>query len=140
MNGFVGGKCEWTVYGYGPPSPLQYRVFLKDSDLVAPGPSKTWVFVDEHPDGINDGLFGMRMPASTLWPRATIWDDVPAAYHNGACGFSFADGHAEIKKWLDAATKPPIKQQVGAQAPGQGTGAVSLRDNAWMVERSSAPP
>jgi prepilin-type processing-associated H-X9-DG protein len=21
--------------------------------------------------------------------------------HNGACGFSFADGHAEIRKWID---------------------------------------
>jgi len=140
MNGFVGGDAEWAVYGYGPTGGAPYKKFLKETDLTIPGPSKTWVFLDEHPDSINDGLFGMHMPTpNTLWPRASTWDDVPASYHNGACGFSFADGHAEIHKWLDSATKPPIRRQTLAQAPGQGTGAVSLRDNAWMVERSSAP-
>jgi len=29
------------------------------------------------------------------------WEHLPASYHNGACGFTFADGHSEIKKWLD---------------------------------------
>ena len=32
---------------------------------------------------------------------------MPALYHNGASGLSFADGHAEIKKWIDADTLRP---------------------------------
>jgi len=67
-----------------------YRQFLKQTDV--PRPSWTWVTVDEHPDSINDGFFIVDI-------AATQWGDVPASFHNGACGFSFADGHAEIHKW-----------------------------------------
>jgi prepilin-type N-terminal cleavage/methylation domain-containing protein/prepilin-type processing-associated H-X9-DG protein len=65
------------------------------SDLNFPGPADTWVFTDEHPDSINDsGLFNPAQPNG--------WTDVPANYHNGACGFAFADGHSQIHKWRDS--------------------------------------
>ncbi len=64
----------------------------KASDLSIPGPTETWVYVDEHPDSINDA--GCFPPNSSL-----NIVDIPATYHNGACGFAFADGHSEIKKW-----------------------------------------
>jgi prepilin-type N-terminal cleavage/methylation domain-containing protein/prepilin-type processing-associated H-X9-DG protein len=130
MNGFVGGTTERDVYGY-----TTYRIFLKESEFVKPGPAMTWVFVDEHPDSINDELFGMHMPAAASWPNATSWDDVPASYHNGACGFSFADGHGEIHKWRDQNTKAPILKT----SPSSATGLTSPRDNAWMVARTTAP-
>jgi prepilin-type processing-associated H-X9-DG protein len=136
----VGGDAEWVTYGYGPPSvsPPQYRIYRKEGEFSLPGPALTWVLVDEHPDSINDGLFGMRMPPYTLWPRQpAAWDDVPASYHNGACGFAFADGHAEIHKWLDANTKVPIH---GPPTDGcSGAGSTSPRDSLWVVARSSAP-
>ena len=132
MNGFVGGtdKTMWTVYGY-----TGYRIYLKETDFTRPGPAMTWVLVDEHPDSINDCLFGLHMPGVTTWPSATTWDDIPASYHNGACGFSFADGHAEIHKWIDLNTKAPIKQI----NPSTATGTTSPHDNAWIVARTSAP-
>jgi prepilin-type N-terminal cleavage/methylation domain-containing protein/prepilin-type processing-associated H-X9-DG protein len=136
MNGFVGEdtvtgqNAEWTVYGL-----TDYRFFLKESDLTRPGPAMTWVFVDEHPDGINDWFFGMHMPPATLWPQAASWDDIPASYHNGACGFSFADGHGEIKKWKDKNSVWPVQRTAGCA----GSGSTSLRDNSWMVARTSAP-
>jgi len=133
MNSFVGdyGRTMWTVYPYS-----AYQIFLKLSSMSRPGPSMTWVFIDEHPDSINDGLFAMRMPAATVWPGGfTVWDDVPASYHNGAGGLSFADGHAETKKWLDASTRQPIKKI----SPSTGTGLSSPKDNNWMVQRTSAP-
>ena len=132
MNGFVGGTTQKDVYGI-----VDYRMFLKDSHFTRP--AMTWVFVDEHPDGINDALFGMHMPPKASWPRAASWDDVPASYHNGACGFSFADGHGEIKKWLDPQTKVPVRRVTGAQTSGSGTGSTSPKDGAWMVERTSSP-
>src|SRR5206468_1244851 len=55
-------------------------------------PSITWIFVDEHPDSLNDEYFAFDTTAYS-------WIDLPASYHNGACGFAFADNHAEIKKW-----------------------------------------
>ena len=110
-------------------------MYLKETDLTKPGPSMTWVFVDEHPDSINDWLFGLHMPAANLWPQAASWDDMPASYHNGACGFSFADGHCEIHKWLDANSKPPIRQL----NPAASSGLTSYTDSPWIVARTSAP-
>jgi len=130
MNGFIGGTTEKDLYGYS-----TYRLFLKETDFTAPGPAKTWVFVDEHPDSINDGLFAMHMPTSTSWPTYTTWEDIPASYHNGACGFSFADGHAEIHKWRDANTIAPIVKT----HPSTATGKTSPNDSAWIIERTSAP-
>src|SRR6266568_7194155 len=69
-----------------------YRQFLKTSDV--PNPALTWLTLDENPDTINDAFFIASSDRNN-----TQWGDVPASYHNGACGFSFADGHAEIKKW-----------------------------------------
>jgi prepilin-type N-terminal cleavage/methylation domain-containing protein/prepilin-type processing-associated H-X9-DG protein len=81
-------------------------VMLKTSDLIKPGPSMTWVFVDEHPDSINDATFYVN----PKWPAGQEeWTDVPANLHGGACGFSFADGHAEIKKWKNPRTIQPVK-------------------------------
>jgi len=130
MNGFIGGTTEKDIYGY-----TTYRMFLKETDLTAPGPAKTWVFVDEHPDSINDGLFGMHMPSTAAWPASTTWEDVPASYHNGACGFSFADGHAEIHKWRDGNTLAPIIKT----HPSSATGKTSPNDSAWIIERTTAP-
>ncbi len=135
MNGFVGdyARAMYTVYNL-----TAYRRFLKTTDMMVPGPSLTWVFLDEHPDGINDGLFGMHLPATPPAPGVTwapqTWDDVPASYHNGACGFSFADGHAEIRKWVDAETKAPIS---GRNSPSTSTGKTSRRDQPWLAMRTS---
>ena len=96
--------------------------YTKYSQLLKP--AMLWVFVDEHPDSINDGLF------STLSGSITKWNDLPASYHNGACGFAFADGHAEIKKWRDPNTKQPITRQ---PSPG---GIVAPNDVAWTWQRS----
>jgi len=73
----------------------------KTTDLRLPPPVDTWIYVDEHPDSINDaGLFS---------PYSTEWVDLPASYHCGAAGFAFADGHSEIHKWKVATTQQPVK-------------------------------
>jgi prepilin-type processing-associated H-X9-DG protein len=134
MNGYVGGYCEKNVYANSPP----FRMYVKDSDFTVPGAAKTWVFVDEHPDSINDALMGFKsMPPTASWPSPTAvpWEDVPASYHNRACGFSFADGHAEIHKWLDGNTVAPILKT----HPCTATGTTSPRDSAWLMERTTAP-
>ncbi len=132
MNGFVGGtdRTEWEVYGF-----TDYKIFLKESEFTKPGPAMTWVFLDEHPDGINDCFFGMNMPAASMWPNYARWDDVPASYHNGAAGFSFADGHGEIKKWKDRNSIWPVEKKAGCS----GSGTTSTRDSAWLVARTTAP-
>ncbi len=86
-------------------------------------PVMIWVFVDEHPDSINDGLF-------STYNSKTKWNDLPASYHNGACGFAFADGHAEIKKWVDDTTKRPIYRVPSPE------GIVAPHDVEWVYQRS----
>ena len=68
--------------------------YYKVSDLVQPGPSQTFVFSDDNPVSIAEGLF-------VCDPQIPQWVDAPASYHNGGGGLSFADGHAEIKRWTD---------------------------------------
>src|SRR5207247_6548351 len=72
--------------------------FPKYSEIIRPSPTEAFVFLDEHPDSIDDGYFLVFLD------RRQLWGNMPANYHNGACGFSFADGHAEIRKWKDPDT------------------------------------
>ncbi len=95
-NIYVGKGNGWTSgpgYSSGGPNNLSiYQGATKAADLKIPGPARTWVYVDEHPDSINDaGCFPPNSPTNI--------PDAPATYHNGAAGFAFADGHAEIHKW-----------------------------------------
>jgi len=129
MNGFV-GDYNGTMVSKGFAA---YQRYLKSTSFNRPGPSQTWVFIDEHPDSINDGTFVMRMPAvgSTA---AVTWDDAPGSMHNGACGLSFADGHAEIHRWKDQNTIASVRKS----RPAYPTGKLSPNDNPWIVERTSA--
>jgi len=130
MNGFVGGTIESQYFSY-----TGYRAYLKDSDFTSPGPAKTFVFIDEHPDSINDPVLEASMPAVSLWPAAAAWTDVPASYHVGAGCLSFADGHVEAHRWVDANTRAPVLKT--SSPPTIGT--TSPNDSAWLVARTSAP-
>ena len=98
MSNWVGGP-GWNNSGpWYPQSGNGWKVFTTLSDFSAPGPSDTFVLIDEREDSINDGYFVVDMAG---YPAQTIkLVDYPASYHNRAAGFSFADGHAEIHKWL----------------------------------------
>jgi prepilin-type N-terminal cleavage/methylation domain-containing protein/prepilin-type processing-associated H-X9-DG protein len=104
----------------------------KYGEILNPPPSKAFVFIDEREDSIDDGAFGVDMVH--VGAAITIIN-YPASYHNGAGGLSFADGHAEIKKWLDPRTKPPIVR--GDYIPTYGT-SPNNPDIAWLQERCSA--
>ena len=102
----------------------QYRQLLKTTGV--PRPSGTWLTIDEHPDTINDGFFSNS-------PGDTSWNDIPASYHNGACGFSFADGHSEVKKWKSGASI----YNVQFRDPGNKTfDAAGKNDFAWYLQRT----
>jgi prepilin-type N-terminal cleavage/methylation domain-containing protein len=100
-----------------------YRQYLKLSDV--PSPSMTWLTLDEHPDSINDSFF-------IVGPTAGQWGDLPASYHNGACGFCFSDGHAEVHKWLSATSKYPVKYSFGVRA----FDAAGRLDFQWYKDRT----
>ena len=102
-----------------------YMTYGQLSDFSRPGPSQVWIFLDEDDRSLNDGGFAVGMARAE-------WIDWPGSYHNRAAGFSFADGHSEIKKWKDARTtfKGNTAQRVSVANP------LSV-DYVWVKERTS---
>jgi len=132
MNGFVQGGA----YGRAPTSTWYptWRAYNNISDITAPRPVNLIVFVDEHPDSINDGWWITTVGAN-LTANPGVWEDLPASYHNSACGFSFADGHSEIHKWRVRSTCQPVKKSSyngSVNAPGS-------QDIMWTIQHVSAP-
>jgi prepilin-type N-terminal cleavage/methylation domain-containing protein/prepilin-type processing-associated H-X9-DG protein len=110
-----------------------WNTFGKLSSFTTPGPSLTWVLVDEAPESINDPVFCVGMGATANANGSASWTtfiDTPASYHNGACGFSFGDGHSEIHKWLGSTIKSP--KLVSGWAAGD-----SLGDLGWLQYRTT---
>lgn len=111
-----------------------WRLYFKMSDLVDPGPVKTWLLLDMREDSIDIGNFATDMRG---WPdnwAQTGFYDLPGFYHHRACGFSFADGHSEIKRWFDQRTMPPL---VPDGQVNDGYASPRNRDIVWLQERST---
>ena len=100
----------------------------KLGELVVPPPAMAWVLVDEHPDSINDAMLYVN---NSLPVAGGVWVDWPASYHDGACGFSFADGHSEIHKWKVRSTVQPVTYGSINNTPCRGS-----QDFGWVVERT----
>lgn len=118
------------------------RQFIKLSAIDRP--IDRYVFLDEHPDSINDGKFFTVPPdlrpygPPDSWP---YWVDLPASYHNGGAGFSFADGHSEIRRWHDPSTKRAVEYQydwTGSFETRFPTPPGERRDRDWIWERTTA--
>jgi prepilin-type N-terminal cleavage/methylation domain-containing protein/prepilin-type processing-associated H-X9-DG protein len=125
MNAMIGDAGGFSQGGYNVNNP-DYIQFFKITNI--PRPSDIFVFLDEHPDSIDDGYFLNKLE----YPK---WIDLPASYHDGAATFSFADGHMEPHKWRRLTTKPasiafeaklPIKLQSN-----------DLQDFEWIVSAMS---
>ncbi len=97
MNAMVGDAGELSATGINLNNP-DYVQFFRLSAI--PRPANIFVFLDEHPDSINDGYFLNKAEYHE-------WVDLPASYHNGAATFSFADGHSQLRRWEHARTKKP---------------------------------
>jgi prepilin-type processing-associated H-X9-DG protein len=94
----------------------------------------TWVFHDEREDSINDGYFVVSMAGYPNTPSQYGLVDLPASYHGGAAGYSFADGHSEIHAWRDSRTMPPLKHN---QLTPLNFASPNNPDVAWLQDHSS---
>ena len=104
-------SCSLNIYmNYLPGTGNAGSCWQKFSQIRSPVPCKAFVFIDEHENSIDNGLFYVRQRTSALpadWPWN--WLDVPSLRHAGGCGLSFADGHSEVWKFREART-----YQIGA--------------------------
>jgi prepilin-type processing-associated H-X9-DG protein len=108
----------------------KYRVYFKKSSID--NPAMRFVFLDEHPDSLNAGGFANMMVPN---PASAKIIDFPASSHNGAGGISFSDGHAEIRLWRDARTRPVPRYDNNLRL---GEDSPNNQDMIWLADRTSA--
>ena len=138
MNMFFG------VNNPGDPSPAanflftDYRQFLKAGSI--PKPAELFVTLDEHPDSINDGFLQTDPHTDISQWSPHHWNDLPATYHDGACGFSFADGHAEIHKFKSRiCTILPVTYGPLPTPDFSTDTSAAAADAIWVATRASVP-
>jgi prepilin-type N-terminal cleavage/methylation domain-containing protein/prepilin-type processing-associated H-X9-DG protein len=126
MNAMMNGIGISATPGVFSGGGSNYQIFLTLNDLN--NPSSLWVFLDEHADSIDNGLFMVPMG------QTSSWGDTPASYHGGSGAFSFADGHAEIKPWSDTNIKNrPVTKTMMKNLPATPNG-----DLLWVQARTTS--
>jgi prepilin-type N-terminal cleavage/methylation domain-containing protein len=132
MSQAVGPNTQGSTEGQGVWLPYPtYEVYLKETDVARPSPVNLFVFLDEHPDSINDGAFAVQMPQSQ---RNTQWVDVPAKYHGNAGCFTFFDGHSIIHHWVQPQYIPNITGQPLPKPPTPDPGDTDIL---WVAGHTS---
>lgn len=127
MNYLVGGNGTDMSNLYGLwSSHNRFQLYRKYGQIR--NPAMTWVIMDERPDLINDAYFVVDLVHFDN-PRAIEIIDFPGIQHSDSAGLSFADGHAEIKRWRDP---PVLKKNITGRVP-----APNSRDVQWLMERTS---
>jgi len=129
MNAAVGNGDKYEE----PNNPFGYAswyVAKKATDFHAPGPSDVWVFTDEHPDSIDDGLlYAANYPVTTF-------TELPGSQHGGACGMAFADGHAIIHKWSAPVVVVPVIYVNGPPLRQLVPCSISDPDMLWLTQHT----
>jgi prepilin-type N-terminal cleavage/methylation domain-containing protein/prepilin-type processing-associated H-X9-DG protein len=126
---------NWIGDYEGPPYTTGFKIILRTSDMTQPAPSGTYVLLDERADSINNGYYVVKLNGFQDGGAEQQIVDWPSAYHNGAGGFSFADGHSEIHRWVDSRTTPPVKSDFHL------SGDVFSRNNPdvfWLQQRATS--
>jgi prepilin-type N-terminal cleavage/methylation domain-containing protein/prepilin-type processing-associated H-X9-DG protein len=110
MNAMVGDAGEASVSGSNVNNPRYVQFF---SITSVPQPANIFIFVEEHPDSIDDGYFlNQAYYEEPEGGYGHEWIDLPASYHNAGASFSFADGHSEIHHWVCPSTIWPAQPDV----------------------------
>lgn len=125
-------NCWLNYRGEEPIGEDDFRLFRKLNDIHQPSPTELWVFIDERPDSINDGLFLTNLKSRGKLAKLV---DYPARWHQRGAGVTFADGHGEIKRWTDARTTPELKP---AQLLRLDQPSPDNPDVAWLQDHSSS--
>ncbi len=88
-----------SAYMNDTPDPADRTSWHKLSEVKDPSPSRAAVFIDEHQGSIENARFVITQPG--VWS----WVDHPALRHRNGGVFTFADGHAELWRWLESTTR-----------------------------------
>lgn len=138
MNGAVGPGPKYTSFSW---SATYFVNVSKLSGFIYPGTANAWVFLDENPDSMDDVQLYADVSFVALTTGTGTFTELPAAYHNNACGLAFADGHAEIHKWQNSQTTPAITYVAHKQGTGgsQQVPVFNDPDLSWLGLRTPRP-
>jgi prepilin-type processing-associated H-X9-DG protein len=129
MNSQMGASGGLQNYNPG------WKQYMKMSDIVLPTPSDAFIFAEEHPGSINDGYLEMNL-------NTPDFPDIPGALHGGSGGFSFADGHAILRKWLTGVLLIPVVKDTTVHHAGttiNGPINSNNQDWSWALQHSACP-
>ena len=126
MNNAIGGPPYFTD------ETRNIRRFNREEDLAGHGPSQLFVLIDEHEFTIGSTAFFMTEDRP---PSAAEWTHFPAARHGRQGTLSFADGHAELHRWLEPTTLRDFSKFQNANI---ALPAYHSRDWIWLAERTSS--
>lgn len=129
MNGgtWNGRSVDPIILNSNPSSAPGYSKVVQ---INRPPPASAIVFADESEYTIDDGYFAVQV-------NSDIWQNYPAVRHGGSAGFSFADGHSELKKWVEGTTALLKNPDGFAAAPKHGTSR--NYDLQWLADRYIYP-
>jgi prepilin-type N-terminal cleavage/methylation domain-containing protein len=130
-NAFLGPASGWVT---GAP---RYKNVAKLGDLTGPGPSEVYILLDEHENSINDAHFFPFADLNRF--NKNPWLDAVSGRHGNACGLTFADSHAEIKKWRTGGLST-VRRAADGSTPRPYPdlpfiGASAQTDYVWMTNR-----
>jgi len=121
LNAYVGWNGQWENR-----LSSTHKVFTKHSHLVSPQPAGIFLFQDVHPNSICWPYFGVQMVTDTFF-------NFPGSSHNRAAVISFADGHTETHKWVDARTVTAF----AADYHRHNEPSPANQDLVWLRERTT---
>jgi prepilin-type N-terminal cleavage/methylation domain-containing protein/prepilin-type processing-associated H-X9-DG protein len=124
MNAYAGGLSQCGLF----PIPLPWGP-QKLSDILSP--SLLFVFTDEHPDSLDFVSFWVENQKESAGVGG--FGSCPSSLHSGSATLSFADGHVELHRWLDARTKPPVTYSSRLEF---GISSDNNPDIRWLQERT----
>jgi prepilin-type N-terminal cleavage/methylation domain-containing protein/prepilin-type processing-associated H-X9-DG protein len=124
MNGWMGYTNR--------PLDTTFQFIRKTTDLGNLSASDAFVFVDERDDSIDDGFFGVSMIQDTMV-------ELPANYHGGGGPITFADGHAELHRWLSPDTQFPQQSGVATENYKFISLAPDDPDLLWLQAQATRP-
>jgi prepilin-type processing-associated H-X9-DG protein/prepilin-type N-terminal cleavage/methylation domain-containing protein len=104
----------------------------KYSNIVDPGPSRTWVFIEEHQTTIDDGIFAIPIKGAPPSSEFDFWVAYPGDRHNNGANLSFADGHTEFHRWRAHRT---ITFYSGEKTFIRNDDTANLEDLRWLQDR-----
>jgi|ERR1035437_138808 prepilin-type N-terminal cleavage/methylation domain-containing protein/prepilin-type processing-associated H-X9-DG protein len=120
-----GGTASWNA------TDGTYQQFKKLGNINRPVEIIT--FIEENRVIMNDGFFILCPDGSSpVLPGLWKVGNLPAVYHSGASGMSFADGHSEMHKWHDQVLTMDAHPPGGTPIP-----ASNQSDAGWLAQRAT---